>query len=358
MKKWNNVYANKIYVFIILIILYIFLGNKKKQIKVGVFGCRHDTNIGNYLIKYAMHIKLTELGYKPYIVTTNHKKVNVTFLNQTTNLVLVTNYSDIKKSDYDILLVNSDQTWRKWDIYFYDCGFLKFAENWNKLKFVYGASLGFDYWDFNKKEEEIIKPLIKKFSETSVREKGSIQLIEKHFGISPKLVLDPTLIIDKKYYLDLIKGYKSKIINKGNYIFTYIVYSLEKDMKSFIDEASYRLGYNVYNYVINNNSLIEDFLYHLKNSKAVITNSFHCTIFSVLFQKSFITYNYNYTGMERLKSLSELLGFENRIIYVNQKPDMSLLNIIPNINYQILYNKRKESNDYILRNLKLFKYYQ
>ena len=56
--------------------------------------------------------------------------------------------------------------------------------------------------------------------------------------------------------------------------------------------------------------------------------------------------------MERLKSLSELLGFENRIVYKNQKPDMSLLNIIPNINYEILDKKRQESNDYIIRNLK------
>ena len=352
-----KIYKDKLYVLILLIILSFLIWKKKKLIKVGVFGCRHDTNIGNYLIKYAMHIKLTELGYKPYIVTTNHKRVNISFLNQTTNMVIVTNYSDIKESDFDILLVNSDQTWRKWDIYFYDCGFLRFAENWNKLKFVYGASLGFDYWDFNKEEEKIIEPLIKKFSETSVREQGSIKLIEQHFGISPKLVLDPTLIIDKKYYLGLIKDYKSKIYNTGNYIFTYIVYSLEKDMKSFIDEARERLDYHVYNYVINNDSLIEDFLYHLQNSKAVITNSFHCTIFSVLFKKSFITFNYNYTGMERLKSLSELLGFENRIVYKNQKPDMSLLNIIPNINYEILDKKRQESNDYIIRNLKLFKNY-
>ena len=332
MNSYITKYKNKLWIFAFLIILSFYILKKKRIIKVGVFGCRHDTNIGNYLIKYAMHIKLTELGYKPYIVTTNHKKVNISFLNQTTNMVIVENYSDIKETDFDILMVNSDQTWRKWDIYFYDCGFLKFAEKWNKLKFVYGASLGFDYWDFNKEEEKVIEPLIKKFSETSVREEGSIKLIEKHFGISPKLVLDPTLIIDKKYYLDLIKNYKSKINNTENYIFTYIVYRLEKDMESFINESRDRLNYKIYNYGINNESLIEDFLFQIKNSKAVITNSFHCTIFSMFFEKPFITFNYNYTGMERIKSLSELLGFENRIIYVNQKPDMSLLNIIPKIN--------------------------
>ena len=356
MIKGYFMFKNKLYIFAFLIILFILLHKKKRQIKVGIFGCRHDSNVGNFLIKYAMHIKFIELGYKPFIVTTNHRKVNITFLNLTTNMVIVKNYSDIKENDYDILVVNSDQTWRKWDIYFYDCGFLKFAENWNKLKFVYGASLGFNYWDFNKKEELIIEPLIKKFSEISVREQGSIKLIEQHFGISPKLVLDPTLIIDKKYYLELIKGYNSNITKDKNYIFTYIVWKLENDMKQMINEAKKRFNYTVYNYVIGNDSLIEDFLYHIKNSKAVITNSFHCTIFSVLFQKPFITFNYNYTGMERIKSLSELFGFENRIIYENHKPDINLLNITPIINYRVFYKKRKESNDYILRNLKLFKY--
>ena len=128
-------------------------------------------------------------------------------------------------------------------------------------------------------------------------------------------------------------------------------------MESFINESRDRLNYKIYNYGINNESLIEDFLFQIKNSKAVITNSFHCTIFSMFFEKPFITFNYNYTGMERIKSLSELLGFENRIIYVNQKPDMSLLNIIPKINHDILDKKRKESNDYIIRNLNLFKYF-
>ena len=130
-----------------------------------------------------MHIKLKELGYDPYIVTTNHKNVNISFINHTTNIILIKNYSQIKENDFDILLVNSDQTWRKWDKYFYDCGFLKFAEKWNKLKFVYGASLGFDYWDLNQNDEKIIKPLLKDFSDISVRERGSIKLIQAHLNI-------------------------------------------------------------------------------------------------------------------------------------------------------------------------------
>ena len=78
-------------------------------------------------------------------------------------------------------MVNSDQTWRKFDQYFYDYGFLKFAQNWTIPKFVYGASLGFDYWSLNSKDEIIIKNLIKNFRSISVREEGSIDLIKNHY---------------------------------------------------------------------------------------------------------------------------------------------------------------------------------
>jgi hypothetical protein len=92
-------------------------------------------------------------------------------------------------------MVNSDQTWRRYcDKFFYDIAFLNFSKNWNTPKFVYGASLGMDYWEYTKQEEEIAKSLIKDFRGISVREKGSIKLIEKHLQVKPTFVLDPTLL--------------------------------------------------------------------------------------------------------------------------------------------------------------------
>ena len=60
-------------------------------------------------------------------------------------------------------MVNSDQTWRKdtkLSAYFYDVAFLKFAEKWLKPKFINAASLGIDYWKFNKRDEKIAKIFI------------------------------------------------------------------------------------------------------------------------------------------------------------------------------------------------------
>ncbi len=65
---------------------------------------------------------------------------------------IIKQFSDIKEQDYDILLVNSDQSWRKWDNHFYNNAFLKFAENWTINKFIYGASTGSNVWKFQKRD--------------------------------------------------------------------------------------------------------------------------------------------------------------------------------------------------------------
>ena len=145
---------------------------------MGIVGVRHEVNIGNNLIKYAMSVIISELGYKPYIIGTVWDKYNnIDFINKRTNLVIIKdNFSEIKTDEYDILIVNSDQTWTKYDQNFYDYGFLKFAENWTIPRFIYGASIGSDNWSFSKKDEEIAKKLLPKFSGISMREKDSIKL--------------------------------------------------------------------------------------------------------------------------------------------------------------------------------------
>ena len=195
--------------FIILIIIKIFktFHRKQNKLKIGVIGLNHSQNIGNNLLKYAMYIKLSELGFDPYIVGLKNYNQNISFLQKNTKIKFIKkNFNEVKENDFDILMVNSDQTWRKWDQYFYDIAFLKFAEKWKKTKVIYATSLGVNKWEFNKDDEKVAKNLLKQFSGISVREKNSIKLIEKHLGIKPLFVLDPTLLtilnlkIVKRFY--------------------------------------------------------------------------------------------------------------------------------------------------------------
>ena len=163
MKNINKNKSIKITIVTLNAIYLIFISFLKsnKKLKIGVIGVRHEVNIGNNLIKYAMFIKLSELGFIPYIIGTHWNNFNISFIRKTTNLIIINNsFSEIKKDDYDILMVNSDQTWRNFDNFFYDYAFLKFAKNWNIPKFIYGASIGFDYWALSSEDDKIAKNLL------------------------------------------------------------------------------------------------------------------------------------------------------------------------------------------------------
>ena len=352
LKNINNKLSIKISVFLVLMFFIKFQWKKdisinnlrKKRVKIGVVGIGHVPNVGNNLIKYAISIVLSNFGFEPYIIGICPNKSSISFVNKTTNLVIIRkSYSEIKKNDYDILMVNSDQTWRKFgrNYNYLDYGFLRFAQDWNIKKFVYGASIGYDYWDFSPKEDIIMRKLLKNFTGISVREKGSIKLIQEHLGITPELVLDPTLLIDKQYYLNLIKDYKNNnnYYKINDYIFIYTFRNIIKSeykIKNLYKELKFQKGETIYDFNLFNNQTIEDFLYYITNCKAVVTHSFHGTIFSIIFSKPFITICGKGWSEERFKSLGKLLGIENRFVYYNQSPNISLLITPLNVNYSII----------------------
>ena len=137
---------------------------------------------------------LKELGFGPCIIGSRWRNYNISFLNRTTNLIVIKkDFNELKRDDFDILMVNSDQTWRKFGKHILDYGFLKFAKNWTK-KFAHAASLGVNYCVLSHEEEKIAKELLKNFTGISIREQNSINLVKKHFGITPEFVLDPTLL--------------------------------------------------------------------------------------------------------------------------------------------------------------------
>ena len=78
-----------------LFIIIIFFSIKKYNIhndikkKVGVIGLEHSQNVGNNLLKYAMFIKLSELGYSPYIVGKKYINHNISFIKKHVNLLVI-----------------------------------------------------------------------------------------------------------------------------------------------------------------------------------------------------------------------------------------------------------------------------
>lgn len=247
-------------------------------------------------------------------------------------------------------MVNSDQIWRKRNIYYLDIGFLKFSHNWRIKKFIYGASMGLEYWDFKRNEDKVLKHLLKECTGVSVREKGTMNLVESHLKIKPTLVIDPTLLIDKKYYLNLIKDYKDEYNSNVNYIF---VYELEEmpSMRIFIKHSIQTLKYKLYNCSIHDNDYLQRFIYGIYNSKAVITNSFHGILFSIIFKKPFVAFNPEERGNERFNTLKDVYGLKKRIVSKNNQPSISLLTDPFDVDMKIFNELKEKSINYLKKNL-------
>ena len=346
---------NKIKFEIIILLIYVSIKYFyiKRRKKVGVIGLDHSQNVGNNLVKYAMFIKLSELGYTPTIIGKRSGNSNISFIQNSVDIQLIQNFSAINENDFDILMVNSDQTWRKWDKTFYDVAFLKFAEHWNKTKFTYATSFGIEIWEYNKEDENIAKNLLKDFTGLSVREVNDVKLIEKYLGFKAQFVLDPTFLIDKKYYLNLIKNFKSEILtetNNNNFIFVYIlIYS--KVIQNYLQYVESKLKLKIFFLNIFKKNQVQEFLYGIINCKAVITDSFHGTVFSIIFNKPFISFQSSNID-SRFNSLDEIFKIRNRIVNSDSFPSISLLNQPLFINKAKLISLKKQSVNYLKRNLK------
>ena len=331
--------------------------------RVGVVCLRNSHNVGNILVKYSMFKKLEELGFNVTIITPGKfGKKELTFINNTfnRNLYLINkSFSDeLKERDFDYLLVNSDQTWTYNPAkYYYDIAFLRFAKNWFKVKkFVYAASIGTDRLNYRIiSDNSTIKKLTSNFTGISFREIGTIKLFKQYLGIKGVFVLDPTLIIDKQYYLNEIKGYKGDLKSEEKYIF---VYQLDKNeiINRFIEDSSKKLNYKVFKFKFYRPDVIESFIFGISNSQCIITDSFHGTIFSIIFNKPFITFINKHRGIERFDTLKNVFNLYNRIIYpLNQTNiDKNLLIKKPNVNQTLLNQLRNLSINYLKKNLDLF----
>ncbi|WP_180175570.1 polysaccharide pyruvyl transferase family protein [Acinetobacter sp. YH12025] len=228
------------------------------------------------------------------------------------------------KNDIKSIVVGSDQVWRKEyspDIMSF---FLDFETNAKKIS--YAASFGVDYWQYSSEETKRIKSLLNEFHMISVREDDGVKLLSDNVQIESNFVLDPTLLLSKKRYMELID---SSIDKKDMGIFCYML-DKNKDKLKIVEHVKNTLGMHTYECMpkikekLNKEEIsdiseyqypaIESWLESFHGSNFVITDSFHGTVFSIIFNKPFITISNKERGNSRFISLLKLLNLEYRMI--------------------------------------------
>ena len=247
------------------------------------------------------------------------------FINQYIHVREISSFDEINPKDYDVFVVGSDQVWRPAYSDLYQ-SFLQFAENWDVKRIAYAASFGTDQKEYTAEQVAVCKSLIKKFDAVSVREDSGVALCEDYFGVCAQHVLDPTLLLDKKDYINLVEA--SGIDTSEGDLFVYMLdpssekaaivedIAAEKHLTPFTVKAK-----SDYNYAPLEDRIqppIEQWLRGFMDAKFVVTDSFHGSVFSILFNKPFIVIGNAERGLSRFVSLLKSFGMENRLIIIGE----------------------------------------
>ena len=222
---------------------------------------------------------------------------------------------DVRRYGVEALVVGSDQIWRP---VMYDAVkyyFLGFTGDSNILRVAYAPSVALDKWPYKEEVTVKLRELIKKFSAVSVREESSVQLVKDNLGVDAQWVLDPTMLLKKEDYIDVCKNEPE---SNEPFVFAYIL-DMTDEKRQMAEKTAKTLGCGV-RYLsadkVKKEDTIEKWLANFRDAKYVITDSYHGTVFSLIFQKQFYTFYNTYRGNARMDSLKKISGLEDRFITV------------------------------------------
>lgn len=237
-------------------------------------------------------------------------------------------------SSYDAYIVGSDQVWRPIYSPFIPNFYLDFLADSPSKRIAYAASFGVDTWETDEEMTRFIRPLAQKFSAVSVREESAINLCENYLGVKAVVMPDPTLLLTAEDYRQFFSAQKAK---KEPYIAAYILDRNDK-RDLFLDRIAKETGLPIQHIGqldwINGVDSLEWWIESIADASFIVTDSFHGTVFSLLFGKEFISISNSSRGSSRFTSLLSSLGLQDRLFDPGNL-DISLMDI-PKINYTVV----------------------
>lgn len=234
---------------------------------------------------------------------------------------------------YDAFIVGSDQLWNPINMGT-DFFTLNFVPD-GKLKLSYATSFGVSNIPVSLRTK--YRQFLQRFDMLSTREKSGQILIRDIAQREASVVCDPTLLHGRDFW-DSIKG--EVPIVKGEYIFCYFI-GARIDVRKYAMEFSQKTGLpivvlpHIDEYVkadeeFGDKALFDigpaEFVNLIANATYVLTDSFHGTVFSLLYGTPFYTFNrFRSDGggsmNSRISSLLEIVGVPERRVEVDMSVD-------------------------------------
>lgn len=233
--------------------------------------------------------------------------------------------------DYDLIITGSDQVWNVAIADSDDAYFLPWVKE--ARKGAYAPSFGAKNPEKYASNPEKYGDYLRTFEYLSVREENGRKWIKNLTGKDVPVLLDPTLLLQAADY-ERIAMHELHVPEK--YIFYYapghsrqinkLVRQISKryqmpviafNARSFVTKGMFFYGFRLPNI-----ESPDAYLKLIANASLVITTSFHGTIFSTIFRKSFWTIKNG--GMfgddDRVHTLVNQLGIQERVIPIEYDP--------------------------------------
>lgn len=245
--------------------------------------------------------------------------------------------------EYDAYICGSDQIWSPVllnPVFYFD--FLSDTER----KIAYACSFGVS--SIKGKKATKITNYLNRFDYISVRESSGCEIVKNLTGKVVPVMSDPTLLLQRTDW-DKVSKYN---LNLNKYIFCYFL-SWNEDYWKYVENVSQQLGYQIVivpsvkeTYQVDAKILKnigpEEWVGLVKNASYVITDSFHGTVFSIIYNKPFTVLkrfsdDNPRSQNSRIYTLLEHYNLTNRL---GINTDIFNLQEYTKVNSQVEYDRR------------------
>lgn len=257
---------------------------------------------------------------------------------------------------YDIYVSGSDQLWNPTQAYCLEPYFLTFVPK-GKKKVSYATSVGIT--ELTTRQMKDFKHWLSSYDYISVRERQAQILLSSFVDMPIHQVCDPTFLLRQDYWRE-IAIYPP---NNKRYMLLFSL-SYPKDLVDYCVALSKEAGLPLFiinqfksnidmdcRYETVNNAGPREFIGYIGNAEMIITDSFHCTVFSLIMgAKNFFTYisPSNKRG-SRIEDLLKPFGLTNHIFrtFGASYSEFACRKIKPQHSICVMEQMRKESIEYI-----------
>ena len=259
------------------------------------------------MLKWALSIPYQKSNLEIY-------KKGMDFIDKNLDIKYFDNYTKLKQCSptADIYIAGSDQIWHP--ALCKEIFFLDFVPE-NKKRISYAASMGIT--DIPTQNKEKFRKLVSRLDAYSVRENSMVNIIQDMTDSRPQVHIDPAFLIAAEEWRSLEVKYNIC----EPYILVYALY-WDKSFNAELKELHKKTGYKIvslqsafrpiYSNQIVSNAGPGEFLWLVDHAQAVITSSFHGTVFSLIFNKR-VSAIINPDSRTRISDLFDMLNIKTGV---------------------------------------------